>query len=76
MATHRIVRQAGAYRIETTAATGEVVLHAEGYPSKLAAMRYLRTLRDTPEAATEAVLVERRVSDRRTGDRRIAERRT
>jgi len=63
MAIHRIVRRAGVYRIETTVATGAILLHAEGYSGKRAAMEHLRTLRAPPEAATEAVLVDRRMRD-------------
>jgi hypothetical protein len=76
MAIHRIVRRAGVYRIETTVASGAVLLHAVGYSGKRAAMEHLRTLRAAPEIATEAVLVDRRTRDRRVGDRRIADRRT
>ena len=75
MAIHRIVRRAGAYRIETIVietivASGAVLLHAEGYSGKRAAMEHLRALRAMPEVVTEAVLVDRRIGNRRITDRR------
>jgi len=70
MAIHRIVRRAGAYWIETTLTSGAVLLHAESYSGKRAAMEHVRTLRAAPEVIPGAVLVDRRIGNRRVGDRR------
>jgi len=50
MKTHKIVPRAGAYRIETTSATGKRWLLAKVYPTEEAAMKRLGALQAMAEA--------------------------